>query len=259
MKSIAAVYIIITIVVLLLIASIVLIIVFIRRKQHLTLQQHRLKEAGLEKEVLLQKIESQQLLIEERNRISRDMHDDLGAGLSALRLHLELINKKIEAGATINEDIDDLLASTDSLHLSMREMLWNLNSTHLDTGSFSDYAARYTREFLGKAPIQTEIGKHRHAPACTLSPEATRHLLMCLKEGLNNILKHSRADRVTLSFTHTPGLFEIQLKDNGVGVTGASSRGMGIRNIRERMAAIGGMAEWSSSADGCLLVLRVEC
>lgn len=255
MQGIVAIYIIVFIVITLTIAAIIFVMLVSHRKKVSILENHLRKEAEFEKTILLKEIQNQKIVLSERARIARDMHDDLGAGLSAIKLQLEFVNRKLENGNTVEDDINDLMASADSLHLSMREMLWNLNASELDSHSFSKYAARYSQQFLERANIQIQIHQQLGEAAVTFSPEKSRHLLMCLKEGLNNVVKHSKANIVELNLIQNDQSFEIHLQDNGVGFSDRQPEGMGLENIQNRMKNIGGYATWTSTESGCLLVL----
>ena len=77
------------------------------------------------------------------------MHDDLGAGISALKLQAEFLKQKAE-NDDLQSDIDELLKTSEEMNISMREMLWSLNSGNDTLGSFIDYAILYTGNFLKK-------------------------------------------------------------------------------------------------------------
>jgi two-component system sensor histidine kinase DesK len=74
------------------------------------------------------------------------MHDDLGAGISALKLQAEFIKQKVD-DQSVKADVDDLLKTAGEMNLSMREMLWSLNSTNDNLGNFMQYVVQYAEVF----------------------------------------------------------------------------------------------------------------
>jgi two-component system sensor histidine kinase DesK len=114
------------------------------------LQEIQFRNGILEKELEIQK-----KVQEERERISHDMHDDLGAGISALKLQAEFIKQKVE-DEMIKADVDDLLKTAGEMNLSMREMLWSLNSDNDNLVNFMQYVAQYAENFLKKQILKLQ-------------------------------------------------------------------------------------------------------
>ena len=127
---------IIAIAVMLLLVCFVLMILFLyNKKQLFYLKEKQLKQAEYENQLLQQELERQRSIQQERERISHDMHDDLGAGISALKLQTEFLKQKLK-DPELKEDVDDLLKTSEEMNLSMREMIWTLNSENDDLQKF---------------------------------------------------------------------------------------------------------------------------
>ena len=170
---------------------IVFVVLMYNKKQILYLQEKQLNSEH-QNQLLQKELEKQKLIEKERERISHDMHDDLGAGISALKLQAEFLKQRAE-DEDLKSDIDELLKTSEDMNLSMREMLWSLNSGNDTLGSFIDYAKSYAQNFLKKTTIVLHIENENVIAETTITTEQRRNLFLCLKEALNNAYKHSRS------------------------------------------------------------------
>lgn len=144
----------IALIILMMFAGFIVMVVMVYKKKQLVFQKERLLQDIQYRNQLLEKeLEIQRKVQEERERISHDMHDDLGAGISALKLQAEFIKQKVD-DQSIKADVDDLLKTAGEMNLSMREMLWSLNSTNDNLGNFMQYVVQYSEGFLKKQRLR---------------------------------------------------------------------------------------------------------
>lgn len=256
LNEIKLTYIIITIVMTFFIGFIIFVVLMYNRKQLLYLKEKQLKEAEHQNQLLQKELEKQKSIEHERERISHDMHDDLGAGISALKLQAEFLKQKAEDGELKN-DIDELLKTSEEMNLSMREMLWSLHSGNDTLGSFVDYSSIYAQSFLKKAKIKLSIGTENVIPETIISTEQRRNLFLCLKEALNNAYKHSQADQLKLSFIQENENFIMNISDNGIGIHQEKPAGNGLRNMKRRMHEQNGQCEIATES-GTHLLFRIN-
>lgn len=235
---------------------IVLIIILYNKRQIFFIQQQRLKESEHQNQLLQKELEQQRSIEKERERISHDMHDDLGAGISALKLQAEFLKYKIEDNELQN-DIDELLKTSEEMNISMREMLWSLNSGNDTLGSFVEYAILYTGNFLKKTKIVFHSECEDMISDTPMSTELRRTLFLCLKEAVNNVYKHSQADALQLSFSQNKNKFLVNIGDNGIGIPDSHSEGNGLRNMKRRMNEVEGECKILSSSSGTCLTFEV--
>ena len=140
----------IALIILMMFAGFIVMVVMVYKKKQLVFQKERLlKDIQYRNQLLEKELEIQRKVQEERERISHDMHDDLGAGISALKLQAEFIKQKVD-DQSIKADVDDLLKTAGEMNLSMREMLWSLNSTNDNLGNFMQYVVQYAEGFFKK-------------------------------------------------------------------------------------------------------------
>ncbi|WP_294322007.1 histidine kinase [uncultured Chryseobacterium sp.] len=226
------------------------------RKQLLYLKEQQLKESEHQNQLLQKELEKQKSIEAERERISHDMHDDLGAGISALKLQAEFLKQRAE-DEDLKTDIDELLKTSEDMNLSMREMLWSLNSGNDTLGSFIDYAKSYAQNFLKKTTIVLHIENENVIAETTITTEQRRNLFLCLKEALNNAYKHSHSNKLTLSFIQQEKEFMMKISDNGIGIDPGKPEGNGLRNMKRRMQEQNGHCEVTTE-DGTHLFFRIE-
>lgn len=249
-------YIVMIMVVLVLISFIVLVVVIYNRKQLLYLKEKQLQEAEYQNKLLQKELEKQKSIELERERISHDMHDDLGAGISALKLQAEFLKQKAE-DEDLRNDIDELLKTSEEMNISMREMLWSLNSGYDTVGSFVEYAKIYAISFLKKTKIQLILEEENIVFGTTITTEQRRNLFLCLKEALNNAYKHSQCNELKISFTQKDKEFMMKISDNGIGINHEKPEGNGLRNMKRRMKEQDGHCEVTTK-NGTHLYFRIN-
>lgn len=175
-----------------------------------------------------------------REQVGRDMHDDLGAGLSALKLKSEMA-LRTTADPDQKRFLTSLSSTAGDLINSMRQIIWALS---LDQGTVEDlvvYTGNYARNYLDENGIRVEVNKPPRWPDMQLTAEQRRSLFLVAKEALHNIVKHSQASVVVLTFSYDAGL-KLSIVDDGIGlpVNANLGTGNGIRNMARRMESVNG-------------------
>lgn len=239
----------------LIILFIVFVVIVYNRKQLLYIKEQQLKEAEYQNQLLQKELEKQKLLEQERERISHDMHDDLGAGISALKLQAEFLKQKA-GDDDLQNDIDELLKTSEEMNLSMREMLWSLNSGNDTLGSFIDYAIQYTSNFLKKTRIKVWSESEDILPETPISTELRRNMFLCLKEAVNNAYKHSHANKLKISFLQEKNTFIMKISDDGDGIPEEHHEGNGLRNMKRRMEEQKGECQILKDGPGTHIVFK---
>lgn len=254
--EIKIVYIIAIAVMMLFVGFIIFVVLIYNRKQLLYLKEKQLQESEYQNQLLQKELERQKSIKLERERISHDMHDDLGAGISALKLQAEFLKQRAQ-DEDLKNDIDELLKTSEEMNISMREMLWSLNSGNDTLGSFIDYSKIYAHNFLKKTKIQLNIEDENVISETTITTEQRRNLFLCLKEALNNAYKHSESNQLKLSFVQKDKEFMMKISDNGIGINKEKSEGNGLRNMKRRMLEQNGHCEVTTE-NGTHLFFRID-
>jgi signal transduction histidine kinase len=171
----------------------------------------------------------------ERNRISADMHDELGAGITAIRLYSELAKSKTEN--EVMPEIEKISDSANELLINMNAIIWAMNSGNDSLENMVAYIRSYSQEYFENTGIKCKINLMENFPDLVVWGEFRKNVFLVIKEALNNILKHSRATEVTITFTQVTDGFALYIQDNGVGVDLEKVRrfGNGLKNMKKRM------------------------
>lgn len=203
----------------------------IKERERLKLENER-KE--FEKQVAI--LEAKQ---QERNRISADMHDELGSGVTAIRLMSEIVKTKMKENTL--PEIEKISHSANELINKMNTIIWTMVSSNDTLESLIAYIRAYAVEFFENTPIECHFNIPSTISSFDLSGEKRRNIFLSVKEALNNALKHSHATTVTISFAIDQKLI-IEISDNGVGIDLDKIRkfGNGLQNMRKRITSIAG-------------------
>ena len=190
---------------------------------------------------LQKKLEKQQAIIQERNRISADLHDDFGSSISEIFLLSDIVMREATTAATkkaaakIADNSRHLLEGTG-------EIIWALNSNNDYLENLVSYIRRYAAEYFENSPVKLKITTPVNMANTHISAESRRNIFYTVKEALHNIIKHAQATEAELKFIVEKEVLSIIIKDNGRGMpTGELNRfGNGLNNMRSRMKSIHG-------------------
>lgn len=177
---------------------------------------------------------------EERDRISTDMHDELGSGVTAIRLMSEIVKTKMKDNTL--PEIDKISNNANDLLSKMNTIIWTMSSSNDRLDNMIAYTRSYALEFFESTNIDCHFETAENIPPTEMSGEKRRNVFLCVKESLNNIVKHSKANDVWVRVTVLPGTLEIQIHDNGVGINFQKLRefGNGLNNMKKRIESIDG-------------------
>ena len=179
---------------------------------------------------------------EERDRISADMHDELGSGMTAIRLMSEIAKNKMK-GDTPRE-IEKISESADDVLNKMNAIIWTMNSGNDTVDNLVSYVRSYSLEYFENTPIECKINTPENIPPRELLGDKRRNIFLCVKETFNNALKYSKASEIRIDIEVNHSLI-IHIADNGIGIDMNNLRqfGNGIQNIRRRMETIAGKVD----------------
>lgn len=218
--------------------------------------EQKLEIERLENLVEIEKQEKEASLNLERERIAFDMHDELGAGLSAIKLQSEILKKQHGSGFNA-EELDNLITISDHMSRSMREMLWSINPDHDNLKNFEEYCIRYAEEYFERTSISFQHISNVQDPESSLYAEVRYNLLLILKEGFHNCAKHSQANLVILTINANSRFIHLIIKDNGIGLLPDAPEGYGLKSIRKRVEKLKGEVLFHSQGQGTQIDVRI--
>ena len=181
----------------------------------------------------------------ERNRIASDMHDDLGSGLTSIRLLSEIARLKSGNDNPARPEIEKILNSASTLSDSLKEILWAMNTRFDKLDDFIIYIRTYSIGYFEESTIKFQFNLPENIPELVLHGQQRRSIFLCIKEAFHNIIKHSRATEASLSLATVENTLIINIKDNGIGITIDSPNiyGFGLNSMKERLNKLGGTIE----------------
>ena len=197
----------------------------------------------------LERVRLQRAMDHERQRIARDIHDDLGSGLTEIILLSDTLRDEtapLPAGEKIASEIS---TRARSLTRAMDEVVWAVNPRNDTLESLLTYLNKFAQEYLTRAGVRCRWDVPLDLPPLALSAETRHHLYLACKEALNNVVKHARATEVWVRLQVHASCFTLTIEDNGCGFDGAvpAARGAGLANLRKRLEELGGRCEIRST------------
>ena len=203
-----------------------------------------------EKEIAIYKAQQQ-----ERERISADMHDELGSGMTAIRLMSEIARRKMKENTPV--EIDKISHSADEVLNKMNAIIWSMNSGNDTIDNLVSYIRAYAIEYFENTAIECKITTPEHIKPIEITGDKRRNIFLSVKETLNNVVKHSKATEILIDFKIEHAL-TIKIKDNGIGIDMQKIRqfGNGLKNIKKRMESIGGSYQIENNT-GTITILRL--
>jgi signal transduction histidine kinase len=138
-------------------------------------------------------------------------------------------------------EIEKISQSADDVLNKMNAIIWSMNSKNDSLGNLISYIRAYSTEYLEGTSVKCTVSIPNDIPEKELSGDKRRNIFLCVKETLNNMLKHAGATELTIDIL-AGGMLRIRIHDNGRGIDLQKIRqfGNGLQNIRRRMESIGG-------------------
>ncbi|MDT8863010.1 sensor histidine kinase [Alkalihalobacillus sp. MEB130] len=194
---------------------------------------------------------SELMVIEERQRIARDLHDTLGQKLSLIGLKSDLARKLIEINPeSAKVELLDINQTARTALKEVREMVSDMRGAKLEDELI------HIEQILKAAKIDLEI---EGSAMLSNTPLLVENVIsMCLKEAITNVVKHSKATSCKVFIQESSDELQLLVQDNGIGSDDTGSfHGNGIRGMRERLEFVNGSLDILFS-EGTTLDIRVQ-
>lgn len=195
---------------------------------------------------------------DERKRIAREIHDELGQRLLALRIEVTLLKQDaFDSGEKRSERIDEVLGQLDSTVKSVRNLINNLRPAVMDLGlvaSLEWQAKDFTRRNGIECVFET------HDENLELDDERATVLFRVLQEALTNIVKHAKASKVGVQLDGNDDTLVLKISDNGIGMPKVRNRKIksyGLAGIRERIGMLNGEFRIATGDTGTTLAFSI--
>jgi signal transduction histidine kinase len=187
----------------------------------------------------------------ERSRISADMHDDLGAGVTAIRLYSELAKNKV--AKDIVPELDKISQFANDLLGNLNSIIWTMNAGNDSLYGTLSYLRNYITDYLDGTGIKHQFDFDSDLPDVPIRGEVRRNLFLVFKESMNNMVKHADATEVKIAcrLEKDSGIHWL-IQDNGKGIDFDHLRPFsnGLSNMEKRMRDSGIRFQLESNKDG---------
>ena len=204
--------------------------------------QYRVKsrEQILEHQAQLERVKMEER-VQVQKETAADFHDELGNNMTKISLFAEMIKRLDPPGKEIQTYLNQLISNTQVLSEGMRDFIWMLDP---EKNSLYDSLIRlkeFGEQLFEHTGIQFRVSEVLEGyKRYEMSLSFRRHLLLIVKEALNNLLKYAEASRAELLITPSQSGFTLEIKDNGKGFDLEKERnGYGLRNMEKRSQTLG--------------------
>lgn len=204
-------------------------------------------------------LEQQAALHKERARIAKDIHDDLGANLTQISLVGELAHQDRETPEKVTAHLDKISGTARQAIKSLDEIVWAVNPRNDTLAHFIDYTGQFALDYLRVAGLRCRLDLPEQVLARELSTDLRHNLFLVVKEAINNTVKHAHATELRLQISVTNEKLAIVVEDNGRGFSQETVEvgADGLRNMRQRLADIGGTC-WIQGRPGAGVKVALE-
>lgn len=203
----------------------------------------------------------QQLALEQqRDRITADLHDDIGASLSSLQINSIVAGQLIDSQPVqARRVLDQIAVQSKDLLIRMGDIIWSMKPAGNAFMSLSTRIGNFASEIMGNTDIHYHIDIDKDADSRLVHITLRRNILLIVKEAVNNAVKHSTASWLLISLKLEQRKTILQIEDNGKGFdTGVMSGGNGLSNLKQRALEINAHIDIRSViGKGTIIILEI--
>ncbi|RJX33475.1 MAG: PAS domain S-box protein [Oxalobacter sp.] len=230
-----------------------------RRLQNEIVERTEAQEALQESQEMLRQLVAHQDRIREneRRRIAREIHDELGQHLLVLRIDVTMLGRSESEDPKLQEKVQGILQHIDDTMRSVRAIINNLRPSVLDLGLYAALEWQ-TQEFQRRSGIICDLIAGDEE--LDLDDNVATVLFRILQEGLTNVLRHAKATHVRVALQQEAGNLIMTIADNGVGMQDSKKgerNSFGLVGIKERLHILGGELNIDSGSHGTRLIVTV--
>jgi signal transduction histidine kinase/ligand-binding sensor domain-containing protein len=184
----------------------------------------------------------QEALEQERARIARDLHDQLGANLTQVALLAEMAESDKDHPEEVEDHARQITQTARETTKALDEIVWAVNPSNDTLEGLVNYSGKYAQEYFALAGLRYRVDMPKQLPDVVLPPEVRHNVFLAFKESVNNVVKHAKATEVHTRLQLNERNFTFEIEDNGRGLAGAEQKSgrNGLRNMRRRMEDVGG-------------------
>ncbi len=199
---------------------------------------------------------------EERTRMSREIHDELAQALTALKMEISLLDKKLDKNnSSLRSYTQMMLEILDTTIQAGKKLVMDLRPPILDDFGLPEAIEWQAIEFENRTGIQCDIDFGENY--LTLDKDRSTTLFRIFQETLTNVTRHAKADKINISLKGCNGSVTLQVRDNGIGISKNqinNLRSLGLLGIRERALVWGGKVDILGVPNqGTTITINLKC
>jgi signal transduction histidine kinase len=184
---------------------------------------------------LARKMKEQIRLNQQKQQITADLHDDIGASLSSLQINCSVANQLIESDIEKSKSIfKKVETQAERLADNIGDFIWSMHAKEDEFMTLSGRIKTFANEILSATNIKYTIDINPEIDAIFNSSITRKNIVLICKEALNNAVKYSQATELELSFTHVANKLILSIIDNGIGMDLSQINARGIENMKKR-------------------------
>jgi len=193
-----------------------------------------------------------------RNRISADLHDELGSSLSSIGIMGTLAQNKLTDEHPSKPFLERMVDEVQQISGSLDDIVWNISPKNDALSSLIARMTRYSSELFEAKQISYRFSIPEHVEQISLTMEQRRNFYLVFKESVNNLVKYSQCTKAAVAISIERRTLLLTIEDNGRGFDPAARTDRnGIYNLRERASRLRGTIDiCSEPGKGTLIVLR---
>jgi signal transduction histidine kinase len=189
---------------------------------------------------------------DEKTRIARELHDELGQLLTALKMDLSWLRERLPS-TELGAKAEEMAALLDQTVTATRRISADLRPLMLDDLGLAEATSWFVEDFAKRSGIAVDARIAEDLPAEALSKSTSNTVYRAVQESLTNIARHSGAKHAWVVIEAADGALYVEVEDDGRGIAPqdlAKSRSLGLKGMRERVAYLGGALEIGRAARG---------
>ena len=218
----------------------------IRLEENVNKRTIELEQSLSEKYQLIKKVESQEALLKERLRISRELHDDIGSTISSISIYSEVAKKRISRKENTNEVLSKIGHASRELIDKMSDIVWSLNPTNEGFEQLQNRMITFATLILASRDILFDFTADEKLKGMQFTGEQRKNIFLIFKEALNNMVKYADCKSAWITLSVDNNILIMSIKDDGKGFhvsqlaadtkfkNGESLGGNGLKNMHAR-------------------------
>lgn len=195
-----------------------------------------------------------------RQKISQDLHDDIGASISSLQIYGTIAEQSVLTNPVkTTEMLQKINRQSKEVQENMNDIVWSMNVTKSTAVSLEIKIKNYAAELLQDKNISFACDVAPAAEVQLQNMQARKNILLIIKEAINNIAKHSEATAASLWLTVQDKNIVLTITDNGKGFNAAANeKGNGLGNMQARVQELNGRIQFATAAaNGVKIIIHI--